>query len=119
MAGTMITLSDLTMRFGGQLLYEGVNWQLNPGGHYGLVGANGSGKSTLIRLMTGELSADAGSVARPAALRVGTLGQDQFRFDEMRLLDVVLMGRPQLWAALEEQRRLLGESGDAITPGGR
>ncbi len=116
MAGTMITLSDLTMRFGGQLLYEGVNWQLHPGGHYGLVGANGSGKSTLIRLMTGELAPDAGSVARPAALRLGTLGQDQFRFDELRLLDVVLMGRPQLWAALEEQRRLLGESGDAITP---
>ncbi len=111
----MITLSDLTMRFGGQLLYEGVNWQLNPGGHYGLVGANGSGKSTLIRLMTGELSPDAGSVARPAALRLGTLGQDQFRFDDMRLLDVVLMGRPQLWAALDEQRRLLGEGGDAIT----
>ena len=115
MAPAMITLSDLTMRFGGQLLYEGVNWQLNPGGHYGLVGANGSGKSTLIRLMAGELSPDAGSVARPAALRLGTLGQDQFRFDEMRLLDVVLMGRPQLWAALEEQRRLLGESGDAIS----
>ena len=112
----MITLSDLTMRFGGQLLYEGVNWQLHPGGHYGLVGANGSGKSTLIRLMTGELAPDAGSVARPAALRVGTLGQDQFRFDELRLLDVVLMGRPQLWAALEEQQRLLGDSGDAITP---
>ena len=115
MAGTMITLSDLTMRFGGQLLYEGVNWQVNPGGHYGLVGANGSGKSTLIRLMTGELSPDAGTVARPAALRLGTLGQDQFRFDELRLLDVVLMGRPQLWAALEEQRRLLGEGGDAIS----
>ncbi|MYA19825.1 MAG: ABC-F family ATP-binding cassette domain-containing protein [Chloroflexi bacterium] len=115
MARTMITLSDLTMRFGGQLLYEGVNWQLNPGGHYGLVGANGSGKSTLIRLMTGELSPDAGSVARPAALRLSTLGQDQFRFDDMRLLDVVLMGRPQLWAALDEQRRLLGEGGDAIT----
>ena len=115
MAPAMITLSDLTMRFGGQLLYEGVNWQLNPGGHYGLVGANGSGKSTLIRLMTGELSPDAGSVARPAALRLGTLGQDQFRFDEMRLLDVVLMGRPQLWAALEEQRRLLGEGGEAIS----
>ncbi len=115
MARTMITLSDLTMRFGGQLLYEGVNWQLHPGGHYGLVGANGSGKSTLIRLMTGELSPDAGSVARPASLRLGTLGQDQFRFDELRLLDVVLMGRPQLWAAIEEQRRLLGESGAAIS----
>ena len=111
----MITLSDLTMRFGGQLLYEDVSWQLRPGGHYGLVGANGSGKSTLLRLMSGELTPEAGSVVRPSALRMGTLGQDQFRFDELRLLDVVLMGRPQLWAALEEKVRLLGDHGDAIS----
>ena len=111
----MITLSDLTMRFGGQLLYEGASWQLRPGGHYGLVGANGSGKSTLIRLMTGELSPDAGSVVRSSALRIGTLGQDQFRFDELRLLDVVLMGRPRLWTALEEKTRLLGPGEDTIS----
>jgi ATPase subunit of ABC transporter with duplicated ATPase domains len=112
----MITLSDLTMRFGGQLLYEGVNWQLHPGGHYGLTGANGSGKSTLIRLMSGELSPDAGSVVRSSALRIGTLGQDQFRFDEMRLMDVVLMGRPQLWEAMHERTQLLAGSGIAMSP---
>ena len=111
----MITINDVTMRFGGQLLYEGVNWQLRPGGHYGLVGANGSGKSTLLRLMTGELTPDTGAVVQPAALRVGTLGQDQFRFNEMRLMDIVLMGRPQLWAAIEERARLLGASGEAAT----
>ena len=111
----MITINDVTMRFGGQLLYEGVNWQLRPGGHYGLVGANGSGKSTLLRIMTGELTPDTGAVVQPAALRVGTLGQDHFRFNEMRLIDVVLMGRPQLWAALEERARLLGASGGAPT----
>ena len=111
----MITINDVTMRFGGQLLYEGVNWQLRPGGHYGLVGANGSGKSTLLRLMTGELTPDTGAVVQPAALRLGTLGQDHFRFNEMRLLDVVLMGRPQLWAAIEERARLLGGSAEAAT----
>ena len=109
----MITINDLTMRFGGQLLYEGVNWQLRPGGHYGLVGANGSGKSTLLRLMTGELTPDEGAIVQPAALRLGTLGQDQFRFNDMRLIDVVLMGRAQLWAAIEERARLLGGSIDA------
>ena len=111
----MITINDVTMRFGGQLLYEGVNWQLRPGGHYGLVGANGSGKSTLLRLMTGELTPDTGAVVQPAALRLGTLGQDHFRFNEMRLLDVVLMGRPQLWAAIEERARLLDGSAEAAT----
>ena len=103
----MITLNDVAMRFGGQQLYEGVGWQLRAGGHYGLVGANGSGKSTLLRLMTGEMTPSAGSVARPAGLRLGTLGQDQFQFDGLRLLDVVLMGRAALWSALEERDRLL------------
>ncbi len=103
----MIGLSDVTVRFGAQLLYSGVSWQLHPGGHYGLVGANGSGKSTLLRLMAGELTPEAGRVARPAALRVGTLGQDHYRYDEARVLDVALMGRPALWAALEERERLL------------
>ena len=111
----MIALTDLTMRFGGQLLYEGVSWQLRPGGHYGLVGANGSGKSTLLRLMTGARTLETGSVVRPSALRIGTLGQDQFRFDELRPLDVVLMGRAELWTALEEKARLLRDHGDAIT----
>ncbi len=112
----MITINDVTMRFGGQVLYEGVNWQLRPGGHYGLVGANGSGKSTLLRLMTGELTPDTGSIVQPAALRLGTLGQDQFRFNDLRLIDVVLMGRPQLWAAIEERARLLGGAADAPPP---
>ena len=112
----MMTLTDIAMRFGGQTLYEGVNWQLNPGTHYGLVGANGSGKSTLIRIMAGELAPSDGNVGRIASLRLGTLGQDHFRFDEERVIDVVQMGRPELWEVLEERRRLLavpnGASGE-------
>ena len=103
----MIGLSDVTVRFGAQLLYSGVSWQLHPNGHYGLVGANGSGKSTLLRLMTGELAPDSGRVSRPVSLRVGTLGQDHYRYDEARVIDVALMGRPALWAALEEREQLL------------
>ena len=103
----MIGLSDVTVRFGAQLLYSGVSWQLHPGGHYGLVGANGSGKSTLLRLLAGELTPDAGRVSRPTTLRVGTLGQDHYRYDEARVLDVALMGRPALWSALEEREQLL------------
>ncbi len=108
-----MTLTEVAMRFGGQDLYQGVNWQLNPGAHYGLVGANGSGKSTLLRIMAGELPPSEGSVTRLAALRIGTLGQDHFRFDRERIVDVVLMGRPALWQALEERRRLLGAPDEA------
>ena len=103
----MMTLTDIAMRFGGQTLYEDVSWQLRPDGHYGLVGSNGSGKSTLLRIMTGELQPSSGSVALLGGLRVGTLGQDQFAFDDERLIDVVTMGRPTLWAALQERTRLL------------
>jgi len=107
----MLTLTDISMRFGGQTLYEGLNWQLHPRGHYGLVGANGSGKSTLLRVMTGELAPSSGTVSAIRGLRLGTLGQDHFRFDGHTPLDVALMGRPQLWAALEERRRLLEAAG--------
>src|SRR5262245_41284197 len=98
------------MRFDEQLLYKSVDWQLRPRGHYGLVGSNGSGKSTLLRVILDELAPSSGAVQRIRDLRVGTLGQDHFRFDSLVPLDVVLMGRPALWAALEERRALLAES---------
>lgn len=109
----MLTLTDIAMRFGGQTLYEGVSWQLRPDGHYGLVGSNGSGKSTLLRVMTGELQPTAGTVSRLGGLRIGTLGQDHFSFDEERVLDVVMRGRPELWAALDERQQLLARVGGA------
>ncbi|MBX7111095.1 MAG: ABC-F family ATP-binding cassette domain-containing protein [Dehalococcoidia bacterium] len=105
----MLTLTDISVRFGGQLLYEDVNWQLSPRGHYGLVGANGSGKSTLLRVMTGELAPTTGSVSQIRGLNIGTLGQDHFRFDDRTPIDVVRMGRPRLWQALEERAGLLLE----------
>ncbi len=115
----MIGLSDVTVRFGAQLLYAGVSWQLRAGGHYGLVGANGSGKSTLLRVLGGELAPEEGRVSRPGAVRIGTLGQDRFDYDDARALDVVLMGRPDLWSALAERERLLAEGDGSAQAGER
>ncbi|MCZ6644687.1 MAG: ATP-binding cassette domain-containing protein [SAR324 cluster bacterium] len=108
----MISLSDLTMRFGTQVLFENVAWRLNPGGHYGLVGANGTGKSTLLHLLSGELKPESGQISRANDLRLGILEQDHFRNDALRLLDVVLMGRPRLWEALREKHVLIEKAGN-------
>ncbi len=115
----MIGLSDVTVRFGAQLLYTGVSWQLRTDGHYGLVGANGSGKSTLLRLLAGELTPEEGQISRPGALRIGTLPQDRFDYDDDPALGVVLMGRPALGSALAERERLLAETDTGAAIGER
>ena len=103
----MISLSDVGMVFGTQVLFEHVAWQLQPGAHYGLVGANGTGKSTLLRLMSGELKPESGTISRPNDLAIGTLGQDQFAFDAQSPLDIVVSGNPRLHRALQEKAALL------------
>ena len=103
----MITLSEVTMGFGAQLLFENVTWRMNPGRRYGLVGANGTGKSTLLKLLDGQLRAEKGVVSRPNDLRLGVLAQDQNRYDGMNLLDVVIQGKPHLAEALREKQEML------------
>ena len=108
----MISLSGVEMAFGTQVLFSGVTWRLQPGGHYGLVGANGTGKSTLLRLVSGELRPEAGVISRPKDLSIGTLGQDHFSFDEESPLEVVVGGKPRLRRALEEKATLLARAGE-------
>lgn len=103
----MISAIDLSMRFGGKILFKNAHFQLNTGGHYGLVGANGSGKSTLIKILSGELTPESGDVAVPSQIRIGSLKQDHYRYEEVPILDVVLMGKTALWNALEEKQTLL------------
>jgi ATPase subunit of ABC transporter with duplicated ATPase domains len=103
----MITATDLTMNFGGQTLFEGANLQLDPGKRYGIVGGNGSGKSTLLRILAGEMTSTGGDVSRPRAARIGTLEQDHFRYEDIPILDVVMMGNPELWNAMVEKEAVL------------
>jgi ATPase subunit of ABC transporter with duplicated ATPase domains len=92
------------MRFGSKVLFEDVTATFSPGRRYGLTGPNGAGKSTFMKLLTGELPPQKGAVTRPA--KVGVIKQDQFAFDEHRVIDVVVMGNWRLWTALEERERL-------------
>ncbi|CDZ81458.1 putative ABC transporter ATP-binding protein YheS [Candidatus Rubidus massiliensis] len=103
----MITVQKLTLRFGSKILLQNVDLQLNPGCHYGLVGANGCGKSTFLRLLWGEGTSDKGEILTPTQLKIGTLKQDQYLHESTPILDVVLMGNQTLWDAYEQKTNLL------------
>src|ERR1700742_4179745 len=100
----MISVSDVTMRYGSKLLFEEVSVQFIAGRRFGLTGPNGAGKSTFMKILTGELEPQKGSVVRPRKL--GVLRQDQFAFDAYRVIDTVIMGNAPLWKALEERDKI-------------
>src|SRR3990172_576069 len=103
----MISVQNLSKAFGPKKLFEEVNVAFPPGRRYGLTGPNGAGKTTFMRILPGDEEADAGTIQRPK--RVGVLRQDHFRYEGDRVLDVVLMGNPVLWGALNEKERLLAK----------
>ena len=101
----MISVSNVSMRFGSKVLFDDVSTTFSPGRRYGLTGPNGAGKSTFMKMLAGALEPQKGTVVRPRKL--GVLRQDQFAFDRQRVLDVVLMGNQRLWSALDENDTLL------------
>src|SRR5512146_1595200 len=100
----MLSVSNVTMRYGSKILFEDVSVNFVEGRRYGLTGPNGSGKSTFMKVLTGDLDPQKGSVVRPR--KFGVLRQDQFAFDAYRVIDTVIMGNKPLWAALEERDRI-------------
>lgn len=104
----MISVSNVTMRYGSKILFEDVSTQFISGRRYGLTGPNGAGKSTFMKVLTGELEAQKGIVVRPRKL--GILRQDQYAFDAYRVIDTVIMGNAPLWAALEERENLYNKA---------
>src|SRR5580692_4246147 len=91
------------MRFGAQILFEEVTTTFQQGRRYAITGPNGSGKSTFMKILTGEIEPEKGSVIRPK--KIGILRQDQFAFDDYRVLDTVIMGNAPLWDALQEREK--------------
>src|SRR5712691_4188327 len=100
----MISVQGVSMRFGSKVLFDDVTTTFSTGRRYGLTGPNGAGKSTFMKLLSGELPPQRGTVVRPA--KVGVLRQDQFAFDPFRVIDTVIMGNHRLWSALEEREQL-------------
>jgi ATPase subunit of ABC transporter with duplicated ATPase domains len=104
----MISVSGVSMRFGSKILFEDVTTTFSAGRRYGLTGPNGAGKSTFMKLLTGEAQPQRGTVARPRKL--GVLRQDQYAFDDYRVLDTVIMGNERLWSALQERDALYAKA---------
>ncbi|HEY0796368.1 MAG TPA: ATP-binding cassette domain-containing protein, partial [Acidisarcina sp.] len=100
----MISVSNVSMRFGAKILFEDVSVSFISGRRYGLTGPNGAGKSTFMKVLTGEIDAQKGTVVRPK--KFGVLRQDQYAFDAYRVIDTVVMGNKGLWKALEERDRI-------------
>jgi len=103
----MISVQNVTKAFGPKKLFEDVNVSFSPGNRYGLTGPNGAGKTTFMKILAGDEEADTGAVLRPKKL--GILRQDHYRFEDNRVLDVVLMGNAGLWSALQEKESLLAK----------
>ncbi|SDX36770.1 ATPase components of ABC transporters with duplicated ATPase domains [Collimonas sp. OK242] len=99
----MLSTANITMQFGPKPLFENISVKFGDGNRYGLIGANGCGKSTFMKILGGDLESSAGNVMLDQHERLGKLRQDQFAFEEMRVLDVVMMGHTEMWAAMAER----------------
>src|SRR6201995_2122542 len=109
----MIYVENVSMRFGPRVLFEDVTCSFLDGRRYAISGPNGAGKSTLMKILTGESEPTKGAVTRPKKL--GILRQDQFAFDQFRVIDTVIMGNAALWSALEERDKLYAKPHDQLT----
>jgi ATPase subunit of ABC transporter with duplicated ATPase domains len=109
----MLSINNVTMRYGPRVLFEDVSTTFFAGRRYGITGPNGAGKSTLMKILTGEIEPTKGDVTRPKKL--GILSQDQFAFDQYRVIDTVIMGNRPLWKALQEREILYNKPHEDLT----
>lgn len=103
----MINITDLSYTLGDRILFTGVNLNLSKGRRYGIVGANGCGKSTLLGILAEGYSGEFGEVTISKGAKLGWLKQDQYAHDETDIIDVVMQGRPELWAVILKKDHLL------------
>jgi ATPase subunit of ABC transporter with duplicated ATPase domains len=99
----VLVAANITMQFGAKPLFENINVKFGEGFRYGLIGANGAGKSTFMKIICGLLEPSAGNVSKDGGERMAYLKQDQFAFEDMRVLDVVMMGHEEMWATRQER----------------
>jgi ATPase subunit of ABC transporter with duplicated ATPase domains len=102
----MITVNNLSLRFGKRILFEDVNIKFTDGNCYGIIGANGAGKSTFLKILSKEVDPTTGNFEISKGKRVAILTQNHFQFDEMPVIQTVLMGHKELWNIIQEKDAL-------------
>ncbi|AQM61502.1 ABC-F family ATP-binding cassette domain-containing protein [Clostridium baratii] len=102
----MITVSNVSLRYGGRKLFEDVNLKFTAGNCYGVIGANGAGKSTFLKILSGEVEPNTGEVSIAPNTRMSVLKQDHFQYDEFEVLETVIMGNERLYQIMKEKDAL-------------
>ncbi|MDR2397255.1 MAG: ATP-binding cassette domain-containing protein [Spirochaetaceae bacterium] len=102
----MISLTDIRLSYGERTLFKDVNLKFTPGNCYGIIGANGAGKSTFLKILSGEIEHDRGTIAVNSGARMAVLKQDHFAFEEFSVLDTVIMGYPKLYEVQKERESI-------------
>jgi ATPase subunit of ABC transporter with duplicated ATPase domains len=100
---SVLSTANITMQFGPKPIFENITAKFGEGNRYGLIGANGCGKSTFMKILGGDLEPSSGVVMLDQNERLGKLRQDQFAYEDMRVLDVIMMGHTEMWAAMAER----------------
>jgi len=106
----MIIANDVALSYGKRVIFQDVNIKFTPGNCYGLIGANGAGKTTFLKILAGDVEPDRGSVSIGSGERLAVLRQDQFAFDDVKVLDTVIMGHQRLYELLAEREALYAKA---------
>lgn len=99
----MVTVSNISLRYGKRVLFEDINIKFVSGNCYGVIGANGAGKSTFLKILSGEIEPNTGSVSLDSGARMAVLKQNHFEFDQIPVLQTVIMGHSRLWQVMQER----------------
>jgi ATPase subunit of ABC transporter with duplicated ATPase domains len=99
----MISVNNVTLSFGKRVLFDEVNISFTRGNCYGLIGANGAGKSTFLKILSGEIEPNKGTVDITPGERMAVLKQNHFEFDEQTVLNTVLMGHKKMWDVMHQK----------------
>src|SRR3979411_935349 len=102
----MIRVNNVTLSFGKRVLFDEVNLNFTKGNCYGVIGANGAGKSTFLKILSGDIEPNKGTVEITPGERMAVLTKNQFEFDEYTVLNTVMKGHTKLWQIMHEREKI-------------